>query len=84
MRRLEFVLTVTPGLFVPFAPVTTQSNEYILNDSHFHLTNYIQEGTNIHDFLKIMGEGRPFDLVRHSSSAAWSYPMMVTALRRTI
>ena len=26
-----------------------------LNDSHFHLTNYIQEGTNIHDFLKIMG-----------------------------
>jgi len=26
-----------------------------LNDSHFHLTNYIQEGTDIHDFLKIMG-----------------------------
>jgi hypothetical protein len=25
------------------------------NDGHFHLTNYIQEGTNIHDFLKIMG-----------------------------
>ena len=56
MRRLEFVLTVTPGLFVPFAPVTTQSNQYILNHSHFHLTNYIQEGTNIHDFLKIMGD----------------------------
>jgi predicted TIM-barrel fold metal-dependent hydrolase len=28
---------------------------YELNDSHFHLTNYIQEGTDIHDFLKIMG-----------------------------
>src|SRR6186997_2437330 len=27
----------------------------LLNDSHFHLTNYIQEGTDIHDFLKIMG-----------------------------
>jgi hypothetical protein len=26
-----------------------------VNDSHFHLTNYIQEGTDIHDFLKIMG-----------------------------
>jgi hypothetical protein len=26
-----------------------------VNDSHFHLTNYVQEGTNIHDFLKIMG-----------------------------
>jgi hypothetical protein len=25
------------------------------NDSHFHLTNYIQEGTNVRDFLKIMG-----------------------------
>ncbi len=28
---------------------------YDCNDSHFHLTNYIQEGTDIHDFLKIMG-----------------------------
>ncbi len=26
-----------------------------VNDSHFHLTNYIQEGTDIHKFLKIMG-----------------------------
>jgi hypothetical protein len=26
------------------------------NDSHFHLTNYIQEGTDIHDFLNIMGD----------------------------
>jgi hypothetical protein len=28
---------------------------YEVNDSHFHLTNYVQEGTNIHEFLKIMG-----------------------------
>jgi hypothetical protein len=28
---------------------------YEVNDSHLHLTNYIQEGTNIHDFLKVMG-----------------------------
>jgi predicted TIM-barrel fold metal-dependent hydrolase len=28
---------------------------YVLNDSHFHLTNYVQEGTDIRDFLKIMG-----------------------------
>ncbi len=26
-----------------------------VNDSHFHLTNYIQEGTNVQDFLNIMG-----------------------------
>jgi len=24
-------------------------------DSHFHLTNYVQQGIDIHDFLKIMG-----------------------------
>ena len=28
---------------------------YELNDSHFHLTNYVQEGTDIHKFLEIMG-----------------------------
>src|SRR5215204_113852 len=33
-----------------------QPNKYLFNDSHFHLTNYIQEGTNIHDFVKIMGD----------------------------
>ena len=27
-----------------------------VNDSHLHLTNYIQEGTEIHDFLAIMGD----------------------------
>jgi predicted TIM-barrel fold metal-dependent hydrolase len=26
-----------------------------VNDSHFHLTNYVQQGTDIHDFLAIMG-----------------------------
>src|SRR5258706_1630009 len=30
-------------------------DSYELNDSHLHLTNYIQEGTNIRDFLTIMG-----------------------------
>ncbi|MGE5358259.1 MAG: hypothetical protein ACM3NQ_04525, partial [Bacteroidales bacterium] len=29
--------------------------DYLLHDAHFHLTNYIQEGTDIHDFLRIMG-----------------------------
>lgn len=32
-----------------------QENSYLFNDSHFHLTNYIQEGVDIHHFLKIMG-----------------------------
>src|SRR5215471_7654898 len=36
-------------------PAAQGSNSYEVNDTHFHLTNYIQEGTNIHDFLRIMG-----------------------------
>jgi len=31
------------------------ASAYEVNDSHFHLTNYVQEGTNINEFLKIMG-----------------------------
>ena len=29
---------------------------YEVNDSHFHLTNYVQQGTEIHRFLEIMGD----------------------------
>jgi predicted TIM-barrel fold metal-dependent hydrolase len=41
-------------------PAAAQSSRpagesYVLNDCHLHLTNYIQEGTDIHDFLNIMG-----------------------------
>ncbi len=31
-------------------------SEYLLNDAHIHLTNYIQEGTDIRKFLDIMGD----------------------------
>jgi len=30
-------------------------DSFLLNDSHFHLTNYVQEGTDIKKFLQIMG-----------------------------
>jgi hypothetical protein len=33
----------------------TKTDSFLLNDSHFHLTNYVQEGTDIHKFLQIMG-----------------------------
>src|SRR6186713_3299280 len=35
---------------------STAPTKYLFNDSHFHLTNYIQEGADIHDFLKVMGD----------------------------
>jgi hypothetical protein len=46
----------------------------VVHDAHFHLTNYIQEGTDIRDFLAIMGDkvGRSvvFGLPLQQS---WSY-----------
>jgi len=33
----------------------TSSDQPELNDVHFHLTNYVQEGIDIHDFLALMG-----------------------------
>src|SRR5258708_15420923 len=39
-----------------FVPAESRSSDqFELNDSHFHLTNYIQQGIDIHEFLKIMG-----------------------------
>ena len=37
-------------------PVQAQNENYELNDSHFHLTNYIQEGTALQEFVRIMGD----------------------------
>jgi hypothetical protein len=42
----------------PLAGQTTTpavSPGYVVNDSHFHLTNYVQEGTDIREFLRVMG-----------------------------
>jgi hypothetical protein len=53
-------LAICAAMLAASSPTIAQSrssraNDYLFNDSHFHLTNYIQEGINIHDFLKIMG-----------------------------
>jgi predicted TIM-barrel fold metal-dependent hydrolase len=46
-------LTIASAVHSQNAQVATAGYEF--NDSHFHLTNYIQEGTPIREFLKIMG-----------------------------
>ena len=59
--RLEHGFTlfiaIAVVLLIPSVRTNGQSasNDYLFNDTHFHLTNYIQEGADIHDFLKIMG-----------------------------
>ncbi|MFL5739788.1 MAG: amidohydrolase family protein [Flavisolibacter sp.] len=36
-------------------PGNSSADGYEFNDSHFHLTNYVQEGVDIHRYLEIMG-----------------------------
>ena len=40
----------------PRAAAAAPAPNYLVNDSHFHLTNYVQEGTDIAEFVKIMGD----------------------------
>jgi predicted TIM-barrel fold metal-dependent hydrolase len=57
-RRIIRFLTGTIVLFLlSFETASPQSKpeEPEVNDSHFHLTNYVQQGTDIHVFLAIMG-----------------------------
>lgn len=44
------------GLLLSASRAQAQNNDYELNDSHFHLTDYIREGTDIRDFLETMGD----------------------------
>src|SRR5215203_4255798 len=58
LRRLSFAFGVVTLLFASLfgvirAQTTARGNEF--NDSHFHLTNYVQRGISPRDFLKIMG-----------------------------
>lgn len=58
MSRLGKIAVACFVLVVSLTEVAAQKNarnDYLFHDSHFHLTNYIQEGIDIHDFLKIMG-----------------------------
>lgn len=48
-------LLALPLLWPQTKSAASKAVAYELNDSHFHLTNYIQEGPNIHEFLRIMG-----------------------------
>jgi len=55
MKRACFCAVIAIVLTFGFVLAPAQTNNYEFNDSHFHLTNYIQEGTDIREFLKIMG-----------------------------
>ena len=50
------IAVATPAVGVRLGhAASAQASANDFNDSHFHLTNYIQQGIDVHDFLKIMG-----------------------------
>jgi predicted TIM-barrel fold metal-dependent hydrolase len=56
-------------------PRVAPANGHDFNDSHFHLTNYVQEGVDIHKLLDLMGTrvGRT-TLFGIPLQQTWSYP----------
>ena len=54
------VAAAMSALLVLASPATAQAvakpETVLFNDSHFHLTNYVQQGTDIHAYLAIMGD----------------------------
>jgi hypothetical protein len=51
---IAFLVVAATILFCMQAPAFAQARATDFNDCHFHLTNYIQEGVRIQDFLRIM------------------------------
>src|SRR5438270_9687031 len=64
-RRVKWITrsacALVTGMSIAVGSVAAQTSQaassdaYLFNDVHFHLTNYIQEGVDIHQFLTTMG-----------------------------
>jgi predicted TIM-barrel fold metal-dependent hydrolase len=54
MKKASVVLAIS--LAAARASAAAPEAAYVANDVHFHLTNYVQQGTDIRDFVKIMGD----------------------------
>ncbi|HEX5649719.1 MAG TPA: hypothetical protein VFX69_08695, partial [Steroidobacteraceae bacterium] len=58
LRRGSAMALLAAALVLAATTVTGASDpptpQYIYSDSHFHLTNYVQEGTDIRDYLRMM------------------------------
>ena len=91
-QSLLFVAPLAIFLLDSVAPVRSQTNNYEFNDSHFHLTNNIQKGPTIHEFLNMMGnKAGPVALFGVPLQQQWSYqvdgdraPSVLPALGRSV
>ena len=52
--RLPLFALLGAFFFLTDGPARSQTSQYEFHDSHFRLANNIQEGPDIHDFLKMM------------------------------
>ena len=56
LRSVAFALTgVIAAALEARSQGSPSPNNDGFNDSHFHLTNYVQEGTDVRDFVRLMG-----------------------------
>jgi len=55
LRRCAPIALSAVISLVQTSAVHAQTSGYEFNDSHLHLTNYVQEGTDINSFLVLMG-----------------------------
>lgn len=55
MGRMLLRVALGLALATP-AAAAASAPDALFNDSHFHLTNYVQQGTPIRDYLAIMGD----------------------------
>jgi hypothetical protein len=55
LLRFCCLLAVSLSAFV-LVPAQSPRKSYQLDDCHFHLTNYVQKGIDVHDLLGLMGD----------------------------
>ena len=53
LGKLGLLLPAAVGMA---AAAAADDAGYLFNDSHFHLTNYVQEGTDVRNYVEIMGD----------------------------
>ncbi len=51
-----FCAAVAASFLIPRGARSASADTFLLNDSHFHLTNYIQNGPSARDYVAIMGD----------------------------
>jgi len=73
-QRLLLVGVIAVPLFMRVPSARAQTTNYEFNDSHFHLTNNVQQGVDIHDFLNTMEAKPAGSAIRHPLAATVVVP----------